>query len=241
MTCHGTERATRHTTRCLGQRKTLMTNLKWTLGRQCQILIVGLALVPWNQASAETYTSFDNGRYILRAGVPLRFVGTSEEIDGLSWTQPPEPLITSPQPLPGNEWFVDSTFDIVAIVGNPPTTPPPSQASIRGSGSGTDSRVYDLEISNFLLIDTSYILRESPTIESLGQTSIDIFTGGYRIDSFFDVFTELSLDGGATWYPSDGPVQMTSVPEPSGVALATLGLVGLLTWLCRRDRRGTRP
>ncbi len=44
------------------------------------------------------------------------------------------------------------------------------------------------------------MIRESPTKASTGKTSIqNLGTGGYRIDSFFDIFTELSVDGGATW------------------------------------------
>lgn len=44
-------------------------------------------------------------------------------------------------------------------------------------------------------------IRESPTLASLGGTTITDLGGGlYEIDSFFDVFTELSVDGGA-WMP----------------------------------------
>jgi hypothetical protein len=51
----------------------------------------------------------------------------------------------------------------------------------------------------------------------------------FHIDSFFDVFTELSVDGGATWIPSSGATRLTLVPEPgilgamllAGVALGT--------------------
>ena len=39
-------------------------------------------------------------------------------------------------------------------------------------------------------------IRESPTMASIGQTAItDIGGGLYEIESFFDVFTELSVDG----------------------------------------------
>src|SRR5205807_2775271 len=48
-------------------------------------------------------------------------------------------------------------------------------------------------------------LRESPTLQSTGQTA-------YRIGSFFDVFTELSLDGGQTWTPANDPITVTLVP-----------------------------
>jgi hypothetical protein len=75
------------------------------------------------------------------------------------------------------------------------------------------------------------MIRESPTRASTGKTSItDIGGGMYHIDSFFDVFTELSIDGGATWIPKSGlrgtPVYLGGVPEPSTIALAMLSLIG---------------
>jgi hypothetical protein len=52
----------------------------------------------------------------------------------------------------------------------------------------------------------------------------------YHIDSFFDVFTELSIDGGTTWIPKAGNrgtrVNLGGVPEPSSVLLAMLALFG---------------
>lgn len=81
------------------------------------------------------------------------------------------------------------------------------------------------------------MVRESPTLQTLGQTTItDIGGGLFRIDSFFDVFTELSIDGGQTWMPSEGPTHMTleSVPDP-GSTLALLGLaLGGISALRRR-------
>ena len=47
------------------------------------------------------------------------------------------------------------------------------------------------------------MIRESPTRQSTGKTAITDLGGGlFHIDSFFDVFTELSVDGGQTWHPS---------------------------------------
>lgn len=73
-------------------------------------------------------------------------------------------------------------------------------------------------------------IRESPTLPSLGSTSItDIGGGMYHIDSFFDVFTELSLDGGATWRPSAGPSHVIlGIPEPTSIVLIGLALIGLI-------------
>jgi len=68
------------------------------------------------------------------------------------------------------------------------------------------------------------LVRESPTLPSLGRTTITDQGGGlYRIDSFFDVFTELSLDGGQTWMPSSGSTLVELVPEPSSLFLIALG------------------
>jgi hypothetical protein len=48
---------------------------------------------------------------------------------------------------------------------------------------------------------STWRLRESPTLHSNGQIVITTITGGDHIDSFFDVFTELSIDSGGTWNP----------------------------------------
>src|SRR4030095_12433258 len=43
----------------------------------------------------------------------------------------------------------------------------------------------------------------------LGKASIRaLSTGGDMISSFFDVFTEISLDGGQTWFPADVSAHM---------------------------------
>jgi len=75
--------------------------------------------------------------------------------------------------------------------------------------------------------------------ESGEDTTVTPLGGGeFRIHSFFDVFTELSLDGGNTWIPSDSPAQMslTSVaplPTTASVGGTLLAAMALLR-RCRR-------
>ncbi len=58
------------------------------------------------------------------------------------------------------------------------------------------------------------MIRESPTKASTGQTRIETIPGGYMIDSFFDIFTEVSTDGGITWHPSSTPMTMALTVDP---------------------------
>lgn len=85
--------------------------------------------------------------------------------------------------------------------------------------------------------------RVSLTIPSTGQTTItDLGGGQYQIASFFDVYTEISLDSGATWTAdANGPTVITlsglPVPEPSSFMLCLLASGSGLVGYARRVRR----
>lgn len=110
-----------------------------------------------------------------------------------------------------------------------------------GHVTGTfNTEMLQLNLFGSSAIYGNYAIRESPTLASTGQTTItDIGGGLYHIDSFFDVFTELSVDGGNSWIPSQGSthVDLVSAPEPSVCALA--GLAGLLA--LAKARRSGKP
>jgi hypothetical protein len=81
-------------------------------------------------------------------------------------------------------------------------------------------------------------IRESPTLPSLGSTRInDNGDGTYHIDSFFDVFTEISLDGGANYnYVAALPTRVDLVvPEPASIGLFAIAFVGI-AGVARRRR-----
>ncbi len=80
------------------------------------------------------------------------------------------------------------------------------------------------------------MIRESPTLASTGHTTFTAVSGGYRIDSFFDIWTEISLDLGNTWIPSDSFEHVYyACPEPAFTAFALLGIGLVATY--RRNRK----
>ena len=101
------------------------------------------------------------------------------------------------------------------------------------------TRFFDVEMISMTLVGGTLppgvIARESTSQHSVGQTTIQDVGGGlYHIDSFFDVFTELSLDGGATFLPAQNTMHITGSPEPASLLALTAGLAGFLV---RRRRR----
>jgi hypothetical protein len=105
-----------------------------------------------------------------------------------------------------------------------------------GNVTGTfDTEMLSMSLSGVTPLGP-FMIRESPTKQSLGKTTItDIGGGLFQIDSFFDVFTELSTDGGATWIPSNnGAGHMVLVPEPTSMSLLAAGFVGLMGFIRRR-------
>jgi hypothetical protein len=77
---------------------------------------------------------------------------------------------------------------------------------------------FDTEMLQLDLTSGTLMLRESPTLQSTGQTTVRPVTGGYMISSFFDVFTEVSTDGGQTWMATSQPGHVEMHPDPQDVA-----------------------
>ena len=101
---------------------------------------------------------------------------------------------------------------------------------------GNVTGTFNTEMLALNLSGGGVMIRESPTLQSTGQTTIaDLGGGNFRIDSFFDIFTELSLDGGATWIPSNGPTHVDLVPGPEPAAGLLVGamLAALVLYRCR--------
>jgi len=133
----------------------------------------------------------------------------------------------------GPDSFFDIFFDI-ELTG--PTSVMVGSGYTPGALGTFETEMLQLELSGNTPFGPA-LIRESPTKQSTGQTKVtDIGGGLYHIDSFFDVFTELSLDGGQTWIPSTGPVYVTLVPEPSSLVCLTCGAIALAAGFARRRR-----
>ena len=104
-----------------------------------------------------------------------------------------------------------------------------------GNVTGTfDTEMLSMSLSGVTPLGP-FMIRESPTKQSLGKVTIaDIGGGLYQIDSFFDVFTELSTDGGASWIPSSGAGHVVLVPEPTSMSLLAAGAIGAMGFIRRR-------
>jgi hypothetical protein len=145
----------------------------------------------------------------------------------------------SPTMLPDGSWLIDTTFNFNYSVdlrrGSGPFTTHTGTGTAHVVGSapaGPGPREFDMEMLTFDISGvyngvSPFLIRESPTLASTGRTTIETLPSGqYRIDSFFDVFTEMSVNSGATWFPM--------VPEPSALMLSVLATFGLGAYQRRR-------
>src|SRR5262249_28667503 len=96
---------------------------------------------------------------------------------------------------------------------------------------GANPKVYDTEMVSLDLsggtLPPGMNPRASPTRASHGHAESRSLGGGqFRIDSFFDVFVELSVEGGATWMPAPQSTRLIlGTPQPTAVRVSTWGAI----------------
>ena len=87
--------------------------------------------------------------------------------------------------------------------------------TLASSRGGT--RVFDTEMTTLDLqgsdMPPGILVRESPTKSSTGRYVIAAVRHRYRVESYFDVWLEISLDGGRSWHLAQAPVRMWLEPD----------------------------
>ncbi len=174
----------------------------------------------------------------------ITFGGTSNRLRNLRLTNPTGGV--APPPVGGGALFINSFFDIFTelsenggaswnLSSHPTSSVLLSMTQTAPSGN---TLFFDTEMLSMILVNVGlngFMVRESPTRASTGRTRMtDVGGGQWAIDSFFDVFVELSIDGGQTWTPAANPNRLGLVPEPATMAI--LGL-GVLPFLRKRSKR----
>lgn len=158
-----------------------------------------------------------------------------------------ENVTTSTDPVTGDETEqFDTTIEGSFDDGSGPQplvlTGPVEIRTLR-KGSDTTGQFDTEMVSMSLTGDVGGIpieIRESPVRSSEGETRVDDIGGGqFEIDSFFDVFTEVSIAGGPFQPQTNAAVRMDlhDAPEPSGWLLLVSGLPWLHYLGMRRRRK----
>jgi len=138
----------------------------------------------------------------------------------------------SPTTLPGGTYELDSFFDVfveLSIEGGPVgmarlSGPVGFEIVVPDEPFG-EAGTFDTEIVSMSLRGSAggpfgqmpVEIRENPELPSPGRTTITrLDDGQWQVDSFFDVFTELSIDGGQTWVPAEAPIRIVVTPARVG-------------------------
>lgn len=162
----------------------------------------------------------------------------------------PDQLAFPVQNMDGSVAF-DSTFDVtyrmdvslglgpVFTISGPGTARVEGLAPPNGGGDvfefDTELVALDLEWESPLF--DVYSFRESPTLASTGVTRVEgacysvcpPIVLSVQVSSFFDVFTELTLND-QTWIPASAAIHVEQAPEPTSASLAAVVLLLGFAW-----------
>jgi hypothetical protein len=155
-------------------------------------------------------------------------------------------------------WEFDSSFDIsykaVISAGLEPAHTVSGFGTARAVGTapgGSFTQVFDSELVSLNLFGLSpnpdVMFRESPTLRSSGVTTREntcppcaSIVTYWRISSYFDVFAEVSFNGGSTWTAGDQAIHIEQIADPAKEAdYNGNGIVDAADYVAWRRGNGT--
>jgi hypothetical protein len=205
-----------------------------TVNRIFGALVWGLAssfLV--NQAQAQSRTNFftgntlppPNSKYISPAQWHALYANgiIISNVTHRAFTEnsPPPPLGTSATHTFDSLLDFDLSMDNGASFSRI-TAPAQVTVNLQAVSTSGGIQIYDTEMLRLNIsegdLPSGLQIRTSPSQPSTGQTTVAPSSSGrFMISSFFDVFTELSLDGGKTWSPSSASGHMEMRPDLTAI------------------------
>jgi hypothetical protein len=90
-----------------------------------------------------------------------------------------------------------------------------------GTNKSVNAEILAMDVSGGTF-PAGVLLRESPTLASVGPLASEAWESGRAMHAALDVFTELSLDNGQTWTPASGALHMMYY-ESTPVQVTTWG------------------
>jgi hypothetical protein len=153
----------------------------------------------------------------------------------------------SGQDIVSNVTYIGALTDLANNPIGPLTLTGTIEQEVLGRTTSTETGTWTTDLLSLSLggplMGHTLSLALDPSQTSSGTTSIaPLSDGTFRIDSFFDVFVELSIDTVTPLHADRGPLELTlspvsAVPEPSTWTLLLLGFssIGAITY--RRRKR----